>query len=284
MASRGLLNWLLLVALLGLGWVTYQTLQEPAEQTVARITTLAPDTVKQLQLSRGEETLQFARRGEQWFMVQPHVVELKRGLAERLLAAFGLQSQQRYPVAGADLQKYGLDRPLVQLAAEGVELRFGRVNPLTSQRYVQVDGTIHMVAENDIAFLQQPWWRFAAMQLLPESSKIEGLTIEVLGELRRGDGGWEYVGDQPPASADQMQLLVDRWQRLQGVALKPLAEIDGGGVQVELKLASGEAYEFILAKQGDEWWLLSSSSGLAYRLADGETLLQWPSAVDVESE
>lgn len=287
MGSRALVNIIMLAAVLGLAALVYFSSLPPAEPDLQRLTGLTPETVKQLRLERDTEALSFVRGADgRWQMQTPVVVAANPVLLQRMLAAFGLQSQQRYPLVETELKKYGLDTPPVRLEADGQALVFGRLNPLNSLRYVQLDNQVHMVAENDIAFLQQDWPSYVTSTLLPAQAPVVSLAIEGLGALKSSDTGWQYTGGYAPHSADQMQALVDAWQAAQGVSVTALTEqvvTALGGINVEVVLANDELLRFVLVKQAEQWLVIRPELGLAYHITDAGELLEWPS-LDAELE
>lgn len=286
MNSRILLNLGMLLAVVVLIWLTYASIQELPETERPRLSNLQSENVSQLRLERGEEVLLFERRENSlWFMTQPVEVAAMPILISRMLAHFTLQSQERYPAIGLDLRKYGLDKPRVVLVADQFSLAFGRINPLNGLRYVRTESELHMVAENDISFLQQGWPTFVSRTLIPENRQVEGLQIEGFGGLLRSEGGWLYQGAAAPESADQMQLLVDRWQIAQALTVSHLEEsVNTGffGVKVVVDLKDAGSIEFIVNKQADDWLLYRADVGLVYKMIDMEPLLQWPSLSEGE--
>ncbi len=281
MGSRAWLNLVLLVAVLGLAIWVYFSSQAPTEAELQRLTGLTPEAVEHLELIRGAEVLRFAQTADEvWQMQSPVAVAANPVLITRMLAAFGLQSQQHYALLESELKKYGLDRPVVELAAAGHNLAFGRLNPLNSLRYVRVGDQVHMVAENDIAFLQQDWTAYVAPALLPANAQIERLTIEGLGTLQASAAGWQYTGDYAPQSADQMQALVDLWQAAQGLEIRALSESALavlGGIHADVELAAAEPLRFVLVKQAEQWLVVRPALGLAYQVTGAERMLEWPS-------
>lgn len=281
MGSRAWLNLVLLVAVLGLAIGVYFSSQAPAEPELQRLTGLMPEAVEKLALTRGEEVLRFEQAMDgAWQMQSPVAVAANPVLLTRMLAAFGLQSQQHYALLESELKKYGLDKPVVELVAAGHDLAFGRLNPLNSLRYVRVGDQVHMVAENDIAFLQQDWTAYVAPALLPANAQVERLTIEGLGSLQASTAGWQYTGDYAPQSADQMQALVDLWRAAQGLEIRALSEsalAALGGIHVDVELAAAEPLHFVLVKQAEQWLVVRPALGLAYQVTDAERMLEWPS-------
>ncbi|ALP51720.1 hypothetical protein Tel_00390 [Candidatus Tenderia electrophaga] len=276
MGKRGWLNLALLLAVAVLAAVVYW---QPGKQSepASPLTPLDPTAVQRMTIERpAAETIVLQRQDKQWRMIEPLAVAANSFQVRRVLEPLTQQSLQRYPAAGLELTKYGLRPPRAKLTADGVELSFGKVNPLNSRLYVRVDDVMHMVAQNDISFLTAPWLEFVSTAPLPDAP-LAGLTLPGLGTITKDQAGWRYEGPSAPQSADQLQALVDNWRHLRALRVRPLQAADISQ-QVEVRLASGATLQFALQSDADALVLQRRDLGLEY-VFDGDQsqrLLAWP--------
>jgi hypothetical protein len=277
MSKRGWLNLVLLVAVVGLGTLVYFNPGEQA-QPVVRLTKLDPDAVQKATLTRpGMETVVLQRGKDGWQLVQPVVVAARQPQVQQLLGLLQLRSLQRYPVPGLALNKYGLEPPRATLEADGVELAFGKLNPLNNHLYVKVGQMMHMVAYNDISLLTGSWTAFVSTAPLPDQT-LTRLKVPGLGVIEQGEQGWHYTGDKAPASADQMQALADAWRHAEARQVRLLQEANATE-QVVVQLSQGEKISLAMQHNKNELVLQRRDLGLEYVFdaPAAQRLLAWPS-------
>lgn len=284
MGRRAWLNLVLLVVVVALAALAYlQPGREP--EAPPRLTELNSAEVQRVTLRRAEGArLVLQRRDRDWYLAEPVEVAARGFQVTRLLDMLNLESLQRFPVVASELPKYGLQSPRARLKADGVELAFGGLNPLNGRRYVRVDDMIHMVAQDDSALLTSDWWAFVATAPLPDEP-LQRLALPGLGVIERAADGWHYTGERPPASADQLQALVDAWRHAQALQVRPLDSGDSAGV-VEIDLASGIEMRLALRRGEGEVVLQRRDLGLEYVFdaAQGQRLFEWPEVAGGEYE
>ncbi len=276
MGRRGWLNLALLLLVAALAAVAYFQPGEETEQAI-QLTPLDPAAVQSITLERpAAETIVLQGRDGRWRMTEPVAVAANTFQVRRLLASLTQHSLQRYPAAGLDLAKYGLQPPRAKLTADGVELSFGRVNPLNSRLYVRVDDVMHMVAQNDISFLTGEWLEFVSTALLPDEP-LTRLALPGLGTIAKDESGWRHEGPGAPQSADQIQALVDAWQHARALRVRPLRAADTSE-QVVVQLVSGATLSFAVQHDADALVLQRRDLGLEYvfDVAQTRRLLAWP--------
>jgi len=280
MSKRGWLNLVLLVAVAGLGALVYFNPGKQA-QAVVRLTDLDPAAVQKLTLKRpGMETVVLQRQQDGWQLVQPVVVAARPPQVRQVLELLEQRSLQRYPAPGLALNKYGLEPPRATLEVGGVELAFGKLNPLNNRLYVKVGEMIHMVAYNDISLLTGSWTAFVSTAPLPDQT-LTRLEVPGLGIIEQGEQGWHYAGDKAPASADQMQALADAWCHAEARRVRLLHQANTTE-QVVVQLSRGEKISLGVQHNKDGLVLQRRDLGLEYVFdaPAAQRLLDWPPLVD----
>jgi len=276
MSKRGWLNLVLLVAVVGLGTLVYFNPGKQVEPVV-HLTDLDPDAVQKLTLKRpGMETVVLQRQKHGWQLLQPVVVAARLPQVQQLLDLLEERSLQRYPAPGLALNKYGLEPPRATLETDGVELAFGKLNPLNNNLYVKVGGMMHMVAYNDISLLTGTWTAFVSTAPLPDQA-LTRLEVPGLGVIKQGEQGWHYTGDKAPASADQMQALADAWRHAEAGQVRPLQQANTTK-QVVVELSQGEKISLGVQRNKGELVLQRQDLGLEYVFGAraAQRLLAWP--------
>jgi len=275
MTKRSWLNMVLLLAVLLLAALVYF---EPGKQPQQQVPLLSVNSaeLKQLEINRSDtESVQLQRRDGRWYLQSPVEVAADEFVVEQIISFLSQPSLQRYSATGLGLAKYGLQPARVRLVVDGLELSFGRVNPLNSHLYVMVADVLHMVLQNEISMLLKDWSGYVSMAPLPEEVLVR-LELPGLGKLAREAQGWRYEGDKSPQSADQLQMLVDAWGAARALQVRQLSEVVATEAIV-LGFSSGAVMRMSVLQTADELVLQHVDLGLEYvfDVSQAKRLLQW---------
>ena len=262
MGKRSWFNFALLLFVALLAALVYFEPGKEQQQGIL-LTALDAEAVRQISVERAQDSIVLQKQAGHWLLQAPVVVPAKLIYVQQLLEMLSQQSVQRYPAEGLDLSKYGLQPPQARLVVDGVELAFGRINPLNSRLYVMVDNVIHMVAANDISLLGEPWHNYVSTALFNVNDELQSLLVPGLGRLDRGAEGWLFDGVIVPDSADQLQVLVDAWSHAQALQVRPMTDA-AAPETVVVRLASGAAINFTLIAAEEELVLQRRELGLEY--------------------
>ena len=279
------LGLLLLVALLGTVVWLEPGLKEPAQQETP-LTALTSQQVQQLRLKNGHGELLLQRQGDGWALSEPLTVAADPFQVEQLLQWLTVASLQSYAAEGLDLAKFGLEQPQATLSTEGLELRFGGLDPLNQRRYLLINGVVHLVAKNDLTDVTSGWSQFVSPVVIPAAAKIESLTLPGLGVVMQGEKGWHYEGPTPPDSADAMQILVDGWRSARAISVEPA--VTAGGERVTITFADDHPPLLLMLSRTDDTLILRPESlGIEYHMAlqQEAMLFKWSApAIDGEKQ
>ena len=178
------------------------------------------------------------------------------------------RSTRRYPLAAADLPKYGLDKPALRLWVNGTEYDFGATEPVENDHYVKdgnyvdlVGGLLYYRLDHDIY-----WW--ADKHLLPAASHITGLELPHATLMQDKGGKWQLYPAEPRVTADMLQRLVDDWQAAQAVGVTAVGKGKPNG-EVDISLAGrSEPLRFQILEDDVFFVLARPDLGLQYELDD----------------
>jgi len=276
MTARGWLNIVLSLAVLLLVALVYF---EPGKQSQQQVQLLSINSaaLQQFEIRRpGMEGVRLQQRDGQWYLQSPIEVAADPFMVGQILSFLSQPSLQRYPATGLDLTRYGLQPARVKLLVDGVELSFGRVNPLNSHLYVKVADVMHMVLQNEISMLMKDWFDYVSLAPLPDETLV-ALEVPGLGKLVHEVQGWRYEGDKTPRSAGQLPLLVNAWTAARALRVRPLSGVVATEAIV-LEFASGQTMHLSVLRAKDELLLQRVDLGLEYvfDVSQSKRLLQWP--------
>ena len=145
--ARSKLNLALVLLVAGLAALAYF---KPGSKssTVEQAPALFPaGQTTDIRIARGSEpAYELKRAKDGWQLVAPLALRADDYLLQDLLSEIGsAHSARRYPAAGAEMGKYGLDKPALKLRVNGVEADFGGTEPLQNDRYVKDGDNVDLV-------------------------------------------------------------------------------------------------------------------------------------------
>ena len=274
MSGSWRLNAALLAAVLALAAFLYF---KPAKDVPAEhpLSALKPAASRAIRIERaGAQPVLLDRKQGSWIHTAPFTARADDLRVRQLLEILEARAANR--LAAADLARFELERPAVQLTVDGQAFGFGMVNPVTREQYVLTGGAVYAISPRYGAALPASAAGMASRQLfapgeVPVRIALRNFTVE------QRDGGWR----QSPAAADLSQddfvRWVDEWRRAAALRVepqgknKPLAEI-----RVQLK-GGAELALGVLARE-PEWVLARADERLQYhfRADAGKRLLSPP--------
>lgn len=275
MGSRTALNLGLLGLILGLGALALWAPAEPPPAPPAQVLALDPDRPTRIRLERSDApAIELVRRAGHWEMQQPFAVAANPARVDTVLRLLELTSRMQYPLAGLDLDEYGLREPALSVELDQTRLEFGDTTPLDGQRYVRTGETLHVVPDTLYYHLQAPAAAYVSPRLLPPAAELEAVRLPGL-QLSMASGEWRTAPLR--ASIETAAEWAARWRSAQALRVRPYrGESLGEPVEVVLQ---GEEATLRFVPLREEAGLLRPDLGLVYELpAQGLAPLLHPAA------
>ncbi len=154
-------NILLLLVAMALAWSIYIR-QAESTADYAPITSLASDQIKKITIQKEGNTLLILKKhGQQWLNALGDETAMETAWVNKLLHISQLPSLHHFPLANKDPQRFGLHPPRYQLQLNDTVLDFGKIDPATGLRYIQIGSQIHLISDSYTHYLvsvpyQQP--------------------------------------------------------------------------------------------------------------------------------
>ncbi len=148
MRSRLITNLVLLAIVIVLIMVTLTELK-PKKIAPAPISQLNTQTVSNIELARVSKPLiRFSKQDGIWHMASP-----QKGLAnpikiKKLLAIAEIDSSSHFPLNAEEADRFGLKNPAITLKLDQLTIVVGTIAPISQQRYLGINGTLYLVADN----------------------------------------------------------------------------------------------------------------------------------------
>jgi len=250
MGKRALLNLWLVVALAVLVWVVWQEPGHAPKPPVVKLTDLTPAVIDKIVITKHSGTIQLDKQDGVWQMTQPIQVAANPVRVDSLLQMAEAESLSRFPVAGKDLNGFGLTNPTVTVRLNDRELLFGGVTPVDQRRYVRMGDTVHLIADRYLYDLTADAAAWVNRDLVAKDMKITALELPDAKLSRDDKGQWTVLPSNAETSSDDAAALVQAWRDAQSVRVAPYDKRPAQG-EVVIGLQDGRPplrYEIIARK------------------------------------
>jgi len=115
-----------------------------APQAAAPLLALDAQQVSEIRVRRGEQLqLALLRDDDGWMLTHPQIERASTRRVNQLLAL--LQAHSLLQLPAQDAQRFGLRPALLELSFDRTQIRFGHASSPAGQRYVEVNGQIHLI-------------------------------------------------------------------------------------------------------------------------------------------
>jgi len=278
MATRGLLNLVLVVLALVMGLIIYfEPGLEPADIPQPLTTLLVADDAIGIHIERVKyDPVSFIKRNGRWYLVtEKQELPASTFQLQALLRLLETSSSSHYAADTVDLAALGLDPPQATVTIDDVAILFGNTAPLDGKRYLQIDATVHLIEDRYQHLINAGWTNFVERKLLPADKVISRLQLPDMTLTLTDKDQWQLSPGKPGTSADTIQQLIDHWERVSALYAR---RYDGRTSDEIITLEfsdSPETLTFMVIAHSPELVIARPDWGIQYHLSSDveETLL-----------
>jgi len=278
MATRGLLNLVLVVLALVMGLIIYyEPGLEPADVPQPLTTTLAAGDASRIHLERVKyDPVSFIKRNGRWYLVtEQQELPASTFQLQALLRLLETSSSSQYAADTVELAALGLDPPQASVTIDDVAILFGNTTPLDRKRYLQVDATVHLIEDRYQHLVNAGWTNFVERKLLPEEKSISSLQLPGITLTLTDEDQWQLSPARPDVNADAIRQLLDHWGKVSALYAR---RYDGRTSDVIITLEfsdNPETLTLMVIARSPELVLARPDWGIQYHLSSDveETLL-----------
>ncbi len=207
------------------------------------------------------ELITLEKHAGAWRMTAPIAARADSFQVVRLLSILDARSTVRYP--GADLARFGLDRPQSTLTIEDQSFLYGAINSMTREQYVMTGGTVYLVPLAYIATLPRSADVLLSRSLFgptenPARFDLPDFTISL------EDGTWAVAPAMPDVSADDRNAWVDAWRLASAMGVRRYSGNDPSD-EIKVQLKDGRTLSLGVAQREPELVLVRKDEGIEYR-------------------
>ena len=143
------------------------------------------EAVQNLRIVRQQEEIALKQLDNRWYLVKPVQARADERKIAEILEVLTVSSSQRLPLA--DLERFGLDQPNVQLYLNDEYFGFGGFAPTTNQQYVATSDQVYLISPRYVLALPSSASDLINPQILasneiPVKFELNHLTVEFQNE------------------------------------------------------------------------------------------------------
>ena len=235
--NRWLVNLALIIVVLALaGTVYFKRAHEDGENSAA-LTALEPAEITHIRIERGsKETIVLKKFGPDWRLTAPVTARANTFNVDQILSLAGAKSATRIPIDGAELKKFGLDKPQAHVWLNDKPIAFGAMHPFKNLHYVRYGDIVDLISSHHFAPVAYRYTNYIDTRLLeaqraPIAIELPGFTVELK------DGSWRRVPEIKDLSGDRVNGFVEGWRHAQALNVE---RYGGTRVQARIRIGFGE--------------------------------------------
>lgn len=275
MTHHARLNLIMFVTIAGLLVFLYLRPQSQGVQEYP-ITSIPIEDVQSLRIIRQQQEIVLKQLDNRWHLTKPvhaRADEKRIGEMLQILTATGTQ---RFPLA--DLGRFGLERPNVQLYIDDAYFGFGGFAPTTHQQYVATGDYVYLISPRYLLALPSGAGDLISTQLLasneiPVRFELHHLTIELQ------DDNWRTTMRSSGQALDEEMIRqwVQLWQTVQAGKVT-LGQASGSDFVekdfIKISLQDEQEINFKILQNETELILMRDGGfGYHFSVAGGQQLL-----------
>lgn len=204
------LNLIMLATIVGLVVLLYF---KPQIQDVQQypISSAVMEGVQTVRIIRQQKEMVLKRLDRRWYLIKPVQAQADENKIKEILEILAANSEQRFPAA--DLDRFGLDRPGVQLYFDDEYVGFGGFSPVTHQQYVMTNDHVYLIAPRYVLALPLSAGDLISPQLLAPNEVPIRLELNHLA-VEFKNGNWNNIIQDPGKTldAETIEHWVHLWQ------------------------------------------------------------------------
>ncbi|TXI11375.1 MAG: DUF4340 domain-containing protein [Rhizobium sp.] len=265
--KRKTLNIALGVAALGLGAAVF--LSQKKEEKGPPLTPIAAAALDHVTLEHpGSPTVELERKDGHWKITKPVVVDADPFEVNAFIDLAKLEVKKSLEQKDVSLKELGLDPPAYFVTLNGQKLAFGAQEPIQARRYILANGKVALVDDPPAEALDANYSDLVSRAVVPPGAQIQSIAVPGLTIAKSGDGkSWSLTPDNPDASSDSRQKLIDAWQNAKAMwnAETPREGVKGDAASVTLK--DGSVLKFVITERDPQFVMARPDIGVSYTLS-----------------
>lgn len=289
MSNRNLLNLGLLFFIIALVAVVVIEPGKKVASAPPTLTTLKSSDIKHIKITRHtrsstEQEIEFNKTSAGWVMLKPYATSANTFRIDSILELLSAASLSQNSLKNLNPITFGLDQPRATITLnKKTSIIFGHNKSLKNHRYIQIDSTLHMIADTFMYQLAAKTESYINHKLLVTDSNIVKLTLPSI-TLEKTNSTWEVTPKTKSFSADSLNQLVDEWQLSQAYDVNKINPSQNKKPDIIIQLKNNKKLHFEIENNAKSFNLINLDTGIRYLLStDRKDKLLKPSNISLDN-
>ena len=262
-SRRWIINYILIFLIVLFTYIGNRFDVETGYQPQQGVTSLKPESIETVEIQTADAELMLRRDGDGWMLESPIRWPANDGDVERLLGITSVKTDSRLAADEIDLATLGLQFPMASLRLNDTLVLFGGTNNIGARRYTMVGSTVYLLPDMILPFMSQGLTGIVNQSLLPRRLELSALELPTQEIRRDANNAWRMI-EADGIGQEQIAKLVDNWQDLQALRVKPFSAEKIPQQKITAQLADGRNQDFFVMSIDPEIIIANPEIGLQY--------------------
>ncbi|MCW9013855.1 MAG: DUF4340 domain-containing protein [Gammaproteobacteria bacterium] len=261
MKSRLLLNIGLAILLAGI--FVFLLDQQTDNKASISFLPLTDNNITRITIPGEHGDIQLIKKDNHWHMLSPFEIRAHNFRIRHLLQLLKTPIDKQYDARQLKLSSYELDPPKAAIYFNDTKVLFGKTNPVTQQRYLQIDKQLFLLHEEIFPLISSQATSFVDASIIPGDRKINKLVSDSIN-ISLTAAGWKNSA-ATEIEADAIIGLIESWQSAQAFGVHLLMPRKNLG-KIEISLDNGDIIKLEITDQSPWLILARPEQGIEYHL------------------
>ena len=262
-SRRWIINYILIFLIVLFTYIGNRFDVETGYQPQQSVTALKPENIETMEIQTADAELMLRREGDGWMLESPIRWPANDADVERLLGITSVKTDSRLAADEIDLATLGLQFPKASLRLDDTLVLFGGTNNIGARRYTMVGSTVYLLPDMLLPFMSQGLTGIVDQSLLPRRFKLGALKLPGYEINRDANNAWRLI-DANGIGQQQIEKLVDNWQNLQALRVKPFSAEKIPQQKITVQFENDRNQEFFVMSIDPEIVIANPQIGLQY--------------------
>mgnify|MGYP001816804885 FL=1 len=262
-SRRWIINYVLILLIVLFTYIGNRFDVETGYQPQQSVTALKPESIETVEIQTAEAELLLRREGSGWMLESPIRWPANDADVERLLSITSVKTDSRLAADEIDLATLGLQFPKASLRLNDTLVLFGGTNNIGARRYTMVGSTVYLLPDMLLTFMSQGLTGIVDQNLLPRRFELSALSLPGHEINRDANNAWRLTNANG-IGQQQIEKLVDNWQNLQALRVKPFSAEKIPQQKITAQLAEGRNHDYYVMSIDPEIVIANPNIGLQY--------------------
>lgn len=236
------------------------------------ISSLSAEAAQSIRISHLDTSILMNKKENAWYLIEPIFARADEKKVAQLLDVLSATSEHRFPLE--DLDRFGLDKPNVQLQVDHELFNFGGLSPVTNQQYVATNEGVYLISPRYAVRLPSQPTKIVSETLLSVSDNPVSFELGDISIMRE-NGEWVItpanIGQH--LSQEEINDWLELWQSATPSNIISNSDVLENQVisadkEINISLSNGQKIRFKIWQRGAALFLMRNEETVQYVFSD----------------